>query len=933
MRELCARGARTKVNGGTVLTAGALLYGVQLDGQLGTAAGAVTVCSCGVQLWESALSQSLSILLPHHLVPGATMRRLAVLSAVAAALWSGGAAPIDADGGSGPSADRRTRYRSYVASKADELLLGMSLNDTDRHSALHLIEANHAHDVLGMALVQAKLWEWGGCSNSSLAERSSSLLLVYVRDWIQDTGNGTKRYQRGGDFFASYPLVASWELLRSNGWGFHGWSAHELSSFPRVALECASPWSLMVNNQAFARSCGTALAAQLFAADWEPGVAEKWQAYLAQLWGIFQRSRDTVEQGLAYNGIWLSHAFLFAEITSQAHPERMDLLLQSPDVRKVYERFLHQVPPSGVMAAVGDDGEPTGPLRSIDSWPAIFEKLGVVTNESEFLLAADRIFANETATEERLKYPFGHLAGGQTLSQLARGGDWALGPSVAPNARASRLGSFIGKRRGLSDQPQTYNMTVEDMLVLKDKKGSAFIQTDVYLGVQHAHVTQAGAIVRFEHEKVIFLQNLGYHNRCPEHANHLIMSPNASDFPFQTYRIVPGRWHKSTLPTKRFRYTAPSEDKPGWHLRNLSSLNFRLSIDVHDQQTWIEVDDIRLTGPAGEILIDDFEHRPPKPWCASRGVACSNWTTDSHSGSHAMKLWPPNQASSSCCFDRPADAAPFPLVFDSREYDTLEVVWRFSSNTPGSWFESAGPPTGLQGGTNRGLEIGDHDGSPFGFTTCDEFAPWPNHPSTIATTADGRDSFMSFEMGGWYTRGTNWTRNAVLLHEGALVVLDTLVASERASGYVAGPVWHLVVAEEPLQGTSDENQPWYNAFGFTDTSEPVPHINNASQMLVMMASSRGEQAEQGVSSRMLWGNVKPWSLFTKVSVEPGAPVHFLSVLQPHRQSADTVARATKIQYLYESSQGGAFSVHLAQGTVSVSIAANGSWGVVRNSTI
>ena len=146
-------------------------------------------------------------------------------------------------------------------------------------------------------------------------------------------------------------------------------------------------------------------------------------------------------------------------------------------------------------------------------------------------------------------------------------------------------------------------------------------------------------------------------------------------------------------------------------------------------------------------------------------------------------------------------------------------------------------------------------------------------------------------------------------------------------------MWHLVVAEEPLQGTSDENQPWYNAFGFTDTSEPVPHINNASQLLVMMASSRGKQAEQGVSSRMLWGNVKPWSLFTKVSVEPGAPVHFLSVLQPHRQSADTVARATKIQYLYESSQGGAFSVHLAQGTVSVSIAANGSWGVVRNSTI
>ena len=90
----------------------------------------------------------------------------------------------------------------------------------------------------------------------------------------------------------------------------------------------------------------------------------------------------------------------------------------------------------------------------------------------------------------------------------------------------------------------------------------------------------------------------------------------------------------------------------------------------------------------------------------------------------------------------------------------------------------------------------------------------------------------------------------------------------------------------------------------------------------MMASSHAE-AEQGISSRMLWGKVKPWSLFTKLRVEPGVPAHFLTVLQPHRQPAETVAQATAITY--EGS--GAFSVRLAQG--SVSIAANGSWNVVR----
>ena len=318
-------------------------------------------------------------------------------------------------------------------------------------------------------------------------------------------------------------------------------------------------------------------------------------------------------------------------------------------------------------------------------------------------------------------------------------------------------------------------------------------------------------MVRFEHENVIYLQSLGYHNRCPEHANHLVMSPNASDFPFQTYRIVPGRWHTSKLPTKRLRYTASSPDEPGWHIRNMSSLNFRLSIDVHDVQTWLEVDEIGLNGSGGEIVIDDFAQKPLKPWCVTRGVACSNWTTDSsHSGGHAMRLWPPSQAASSCCFDRPADAAPFPIVFDSREYSKLEVTWRFSPTTPGPWFQAAGLPTGLQGGTNRGLEIGDHDGSPFGFDTCDEFAPWPARPSTIATTANGRDSHMNLEFGGWYNPGTNWTRHAALLHEGALIVLDTLVASEQASGYVAGPVWHMLVEDEPSRGTT-HSQPWFDS--------------------------------------------------------------------------------------------------------------------------
>ena len=78
-----------------------------------------------------------------------------------------------------------------------------------------------------MALVEAKRWTWGGCSNSSLARRSSALLRVFVGDWLNETANGTKRYPFGGDFFASYPLVATFDLLTANKWPFSEWSAAE----------------------------------------------------------------------------------------------------------------------------------------------------------------------------------------------------------------------------------------------------------------------------------------------------------------------------------------------------------------------------------------------------------------------------------------------------------------------------------------------------------------------------------------------------------------------------------------------------------------------------------------------------------------------------------------------------------------------------------
>ena len=69
-------------------------------------------------------------------------------------------------------------------------------------------------------------------------------------------------------------------------------------------------------------------------------------------------------------------------------------------------------------------------------------------------------------------------------------------------------------------------------------------------------------------------------------------------------------------------------------------------------------------------------------------------------------------------------------------YDVLEVWWKVAPNTPPAWGESEGAATGLQGGTNRLVEIGDSDGSPFGLCAAiDEFAPWPLSSRRLSTDA------------------------------------------------------------------------------------------------------------------------------------------------------------------------------------------------------
>lgn len=434
---------------------------------------------------------------------------------------------------------------------------------------------------------------------------------------------------------------------------------------------------------------------------------------------------------------------------------------------------------------------------------------------------------------------------------------------------------------------------------------------------------------RFELNGVMFLNSLGYHNRCPDHANHVVMSANMSaEFPFRTNLVRPGVWHHSALPTKRMRYVGTSPADPLWHIRNLSSLNFRLQIDVHNESTWIVVDDIALTGPnRSRVVIDDFESGTATPWCSS----CS-LTKDAHGGEYAMQLQgtPQQQvAAGSANFNRPP-GTPFPFVFDWREYDTLELWWKASPSTPPAWETTKSTPTGLQGGTNRLLEIADADGSPFGFNAAyDPFAPWPRVPSSVETSADHRDSRSLTSFTGWYTKSTNWTRASVLTREGVLVVLDAIDPGLEAVGAAAGPVWHLQVPVQPTVGGQNTTDRWYDATGFWDSSVKPPARSNETYLFVLpkFGSTGDSTGEVGMETKVLWGDAKPWSVFAKQELRLGVTATYLTVLIPHAASITPEKLLNEIE-IADDPTTGSFTLHF--GSLHVNVAPDGSWLVTRH---
>jgi hypothetical protein len=716
--------------------------------------------------------------------------------------------------------------------------------------------------------VLARLWQATG--RDGYADASRQRLTALLDVWQvqrQPQPEGTRPWKRVC-FFSLYPILDTYRILATGG----QLDAESQRRFRLFAREACFQLERGVSNQSIARAAGLALAARLFA---ELPEAPAWRKTAEATWDEWLRLGDTTENAACYNGISLVFLFLLGDALGKAGQ------FDDPAVRRMFERFRDQASPLGVVPEYGDSGDADwGMFHCWGDWVAAFERAARVYQDPTYRWPAVRMF--HAAVRHRPGPPGAAIDAMSSAYALCLAHEWRdarLAPRPCTASAAVAYRAELGSRR------------VPDKLLLAPSRqpGVPFVMAELFAQSYHAHQEQLGAILYYEFEDVPLLHGLGYHNRAAAEANLLWMCPADEPFPHRPQALSGGVWQEASLPLRRLPPLAGHPPQVGHppragsgreDLRHFDKLTFRVA---EEGPVDLYLANLRLAGPKGERLLDDF--RQTRMWRGGRQALVPGLGP----GQQALRVSLPRGANFLW-------RAGFDTTFSLADYDRVKFSWMLE---------------GVDEGWSNSL-IFRVDTSPTDFHV--PLRPQPGRVVAARAEAHGGDQFGQFEAAAWFTDDSRLVRRMLLLAEGALVVQDELLPGPQADGWTAGPLWHLFV--RPREGGN-----WFDA--------PGPR-----HLLVWFAQAPRQSV--GVETVRLWSGVEPFTVFArqKLTADHAAhgarPARFVTVLLPHRPEVDPAALAAGI-HVQECWRQGRLEARLPlpAGTVDLQIDPDGSWTVRR----
>ena len=743
--------------------------------------------------------------------------------------------------------------------------------------------------------VLARLWQATG--QEAYADACRQRLTALVDVWQIERGGQTRepRPWKRVCFFSLYPIFDAYRVLAAQG----RVDADLQRRFRLFAREACFQLEQGVFNQSIARSAGLALAARVLP---ELPEAAAWRKRAEATWDQWLGLRDTTENAACYNGISLVFLFLLGDALDKTAE------FDDPAVPRMFERFRDQVSPLGVVPEYGDSGDAEwGMLHCWGDWVAAFERAARVYHDPTYRWAAVRMF--QAAAQRRPGPPATTVDAMNTAYALCLAEEWRdarLPPRPCATSTAVSYRAY----------PPTARAADKLLLAPSRQPGAPFVMAELFARSYHAHEEQLGAILYYEFQDVPLLHGLGYHNRAAAEANLLWMCPADEPFPHRSQAISPGIWQEASLPLWRLPQDIPplatgearrmraSEDKgpsrsapsprpsPGTvrsmvgrggldlgaaqgegSVRHFDKLTFRVA---EDEPVDLYLANLRLAGPKGERLLDDFAK--PHAWRGGRQALVPGPVP----GQQALRVSMPRGTSFLW-------RAGFDTTFSLADYDRIKFSWMLQ---------------GVDEGWSNSL-IFRVDNSPTDFHV--PLQPQPGR--VVAARAETRegDQFGQFQADAWFTNDSRLVRRMVLVREGALLVQDDLLPGRQADGWTAGPLWHLFA--KPRAGGT-----WFDAPG------PL-------HLLVWFTESPGQSV--GAQAVRLWSGVEPYTVFVRQTLTGGRPARFVTLLVPHGPELDPARLATGLRV--RAGEGGRLDVHLPlpAGRVDIQTGPDASWAVRR----
>lgn len=596
---------------------------------------------------------------------------------------------------------------------------------------------------------------------------------------------------------------------------------------------------------------------------------------LSERWSLLVSTGDLDENASLYDSLGMVYLINAAGLLGKE-----DDLKKSPGFRRMFERFRDIVSPAGIVPEYGNSYFGYGVVMER---VYLLEYAATLYNEPSFLYAARKLYGRPSLLPRIDHFVCAiPLINFKTLDAK---------PSV-PEGSASQV--TYRMRRGAEDP-------LVDKLILRTglEPGAAMIMMDLYAKGSHAHKEKGPSLAYYEVDGVPLFHNLGRHGVSSAISGNLVWA----QAPGQEF---PGIWAEN----KWFTFTIPADllnrDEQGnyWIDKLISFRNFQ---ELNRSVKFMYLDNLRLEGSKGTLLLDDFDS--DKGWDLATNIDFWNLkkvpgieieqSPDCTQGEYSQKInW--GVVPSGLIIRMYSNNRSF--SFSRQDYHSLKLDVKYEgARRPYMWIRNIG----------EDFELGSQ----------------LLRPEIITASSEqrGRDAFGTVQYKHYIEDGAELTRNIALTDEGFLVVCDTLAPAKTMEGWNVGQLWQLYQLKE-----SGSN--WYASEDdgeYMVNGKPVRR-----RMLVKYATEKTICRKiEGAYHNPAPNGRKPTAYFTTgslIELKDEKPLTMVMVVAPMTPEQDAETAADGISITWKDAANVAVEIR-TQGKkrVSLELGVDGKWKIER----